>query len=258
MAASLVIALLAAPVAPAMALEDGGRAIVAEVVDGDTVILEPVIDGPSQVRLVGIQAPKLPLGRKDYKKWPLADTAKAALMALAEGRAVQLKFGGRRMDRHGRLLAHLYTEEGTWIQGALLAAGLARVYSFPDNRALVPDMLVLERAARRDGKGIWSVPFYAVRGPENLEALIDTFQLVEGRVLDAAFVRGNTYLNFGADWRTDFTVMIDRDAAKLFKAAGDDPLAMKGARIRVRGWLNKRNGPMIEVSHPEQIEKLDP
>jgi len=27
--------------------------------------------------------------------------------------------------------------------------------------------------------------------------------------------------------------------------------------VRVRGWLKPRNGPMIEASHPEQIELLE-
>jgi len=76
-------------------------------------------------------------------------------------------------------------------------------------------------------------------------------------VLDAATVKGRTYLNFGADWREDFTVSIDKRAMKLFKKSGFDLLALKNKRIRVRGWLKKFNGPMIEASHPEQIEVLD-
>jgi micrococcal nuclease len=45
---------------------------------------------------------------------------------------------------------------------------------------------------------------------------------------------------------------------KLFRAAGVDILSMRNQRVRVRGWLIRRNGPMIAVTHPEQIEKLDP
>jgi hypothetical protein len=29
-----------------------------------------------------------------------------------------------------------------------------------------------------------------------------------------------------------------------------------GKRVRVRGWIEWRNGPMIEVSHAEQVEVL--
>ena len=94
-------------------LEPGERAKVVEVVDGDTVLLD---DG-WQVRLVGIQAPKLPLGRKNFKKWPLADESKSVLEALVLDRQVILAYGGQRVDRHGRRLAHLFLGDETWIQG---------------------------------------------------------------------------------------------------------------------------------------------
>ncbi len=46
--------------------------------------------------LVGIQAPKLPLGRRGFREWPLAREAKAALERIARGKRVMLSFGGRR------------------------------------------------------------------------------------------------------------------------------------------------------------------
>ena len=245
----LVIALILGPAGVRAA---GDSALVASVVDGDTVIL----DGPSgeQVRLVGIQAPKLALGRAGFRAWPLAEAAKKALQDLVLGKRVTLTFGGRRRDRHGRLLAHLGGEDGTWIQGEMLKRGMARVYSFPDNRARVADMLELETRARARGRGIWGLDFYAVIAPSDTERAIGTFQVVEGLVLHAAKVKGRTYLNFGADWRTDFTVTIPPGTAGMFRAL--DPLSLKGRRIRVRGWLKSYNGPSIEATHPEQIEVL--
>jgi endonuclease YncB( thermonuclease family) len=237
---------------------DGERARAVEIVDGDTLVLA---DG-RQVRLVGIQAPKLPLGRAGFKTWPLAERAKAALDALALDRELRLGFGGRRIDRHGRLLAHLYAPgpEGgeLWVQGALLEQGMARVYSFADNRSRVAEMLALERAARTARRGIWRHPFYGVRAAEELARHIGSFQLVEGRVLDAAVVRGRAYLNFGADWRDDFTISLAPAVRRRFEAEGHDPRGYKGHRVRVRGWLKSFNGPMIAVTHPEQIEVLDP
>ena len=106
------------------------RGVVREVVDGDTVIL----DGGTRVRLVGIQAPRLALGRRGFRAWPLAEEAKALLQTLTLGRPLGLSYGGRRIDRYGRLLAHLEDRQGRWIQGEMLSAGLARVYSFADNR----------------------------------------------------------------------------------------------------------------------------
>jgi endonuclease YncB( thermonuclease family) len=234
------------------------RAAVVEVIDGDTLVLD---DG-RPVRLVGIQAPKLLLGRPGFEAWPLAEEAKAALSALALGREVGLGYGGRRTDRHGRALAQLYLldgagEPGLWVQGALLEAGLARVYSFADNRALIAEMLACERRARAGRRGIWGDPFYAVRTPDRVQGHAGSFQLVEGKVVDAAEVKGRIYLNFGADWKSDFTVTLAPAVRRLFEAEGIDPLDYGGKRVRVRGWIKSFNGPMIEASHPEQIEVIE-
>src|SRR3546814_19052574 len=97
---------------------------------------------------VGSQTPKMPLGREGCEAWPLAGKAKRKLEEIALGRVLDLGFGGRRGDRHGRVLAHLFDAEGRWLQGEMLSAGLARVYSFSDNRTAVAATLALERAAR--------------------------------------------------------------------------------------------------------------
>ena len=233
---------------------DGAPGVVVEIVDGDTLKLR---DG-REVRLVGLQAPKLPLGRRGFKTWPLAGEAKQALSRLTLRKTVTLHFGGRRMDRHGRILAHLGGADGSWIQGRMLSLGMARVYSFRDNRAAVRTMLDLESQARRERRGIWRHPYYRVRRDTDAGSDIGSFQLVTGRVQAIATVRDRTYLNFGADWRRDFTITVRNRFRRLFDAAGLSLASLEGRRIRVRGWLDSRNGPMIEATHPEQIEILDP
>ena len=254
-----LLAALLLPAASVMAAEKGGltqglSATVVSVVDGDTVVLGQEVLGARQVRLVGIQAPKLPLGRKNFPTWPLAAKSKKALEKLVLGKTVRLSFGGTRLDRHGRLLAHLRLDDGRWVQGAMLGLGMARVYTFPDNRAMAAEMLALERQARKVRHGIWDHPFYALRKPENLARRIGTFQIIEATVAAAAKVKARVYLNFGADWRSDFTVTLKTKARRMFKKLGVDPLSLQGKRVRVRGWLKKFNGPMIEATHPEQIE----
>ena len=239
-------------------LERGTEAIVTDVIDGDTVVLDRDINGARQVRLVGLQAPKLPLGRKGFRMWPLAPQSKTALEALTLNKPVTLAFGGRKMDRHGRLLAHLFVDNGTWVQGQMLLIGMARVYTFPDNRAVVSQMLAQEHIAQKARRGIWAHPFYAIRKaqPEALSRLIGTFQVIEGRVFDAARVKSRVYLNFDEDWRTDFTATLNSKARKVFKKSSIDPLSFKGKTLRVRGWLKKQNGPAVVISHPEQIEVI--
>ena len=52
------------------------------------------------------------------------------------------------MGYHGRLLTHLHLPDGAWLQGALLAQGMVRVYSFSNNRAVIVEMLEGEKAAQ--------------------------------------------------------------------------------------------------------------
>ncbi len=75
--------------------------------------------------------------------------------------------------------------------------------------------------------------------------------------MDAASVRARSYLNFSADWRTDFTAVVGADARKLFEESGIDIISLSGRPVRVRGWVRSYNGPMISVTHPEQIEVLE-
>lgn len=243
-----------AAVAACQQLTDGPRAAVASVTDGDTVIL----DSGLVVRLVGTQAPKLPLGRDDFPTWPMAETAKAALEEMVLGETVRVRYGGERVDRNGRALGHLFVGDD-WVQLKMIAAGLARVYSFPDNRACLAELMAAETQARAMQLGIWSDPYYMVRRADRPDSVLSRaghYELVEGRVLLADDVGGRVFLNFGRHWKEDFTAVIDQGARRLFAQDGLDPLRLEGALVRVRGWVDDQDGPRIEVTHPEQIEVL--
>jgi endonuclease YncB( thermonuclease family) len=211
---------------------------LAEVIDGATLRLE---DG-RELRLAGIDPPRP----------PLAEAARAALRELAGGELVLRRLG---QDRHGRILAQVRAGEA-WLQGELVRRGLARVHTTLDTRAEAPALLRLEAAARQAGKGIWSRPEYQLRTPETVGRHLDSFQIVEGTIADAGRGRGNLFLNFGPDRKSDFTVRIPGTAARLFREAGLDPLSLRGERVRVRGWVRRWDGPLIDVTHPEQVERL--
>lgn len=257
------------------AVRADATAVVADVADGATLMLQsPVMAGrvmASQVlRLAGIEAPQIAGGNEDGAEggeiWPLAEDARRELAELALGHPVRLSFEGLPLDRYRRLIAHVHVERnhhharsqepGIWLQRAMLARGMARVHSLADNRSRVAEMLAAEGDARAAARGIWAHPFYRIRTATEAGADIDTFQIVEGVVRDRARVRDRVYLNFGRDWRTDFTVAIDTRLLPVFEESGLDPMALKGRRIRVRGWIESRNGPLIEATHPEQIEIL--
>ncbi|MBM3505210.1 MAG: thermonuclease family protein [Alphaproteobacteria bacterium] len=234
--------------APAEELQRQG--LVVEVTDGDTVVL----DGGRVVRLVGLQAPKLSLGRARVPDQPLSPEAKVALENLVLGRGVELWFGGERVDRYGRYLAHLSRDDGLWVQGEMLRQGFARVYTFSDNRARASEMLAREHEARQDRRGIWRNEFYRIRDHAEAHRYVGRYELIEGRVVDVSIANRRTYVNFGQDWRQDFTATISPRDLASFRAGAIDPKSWVGKTLRVRGWIRAMNGPMIDVTHPEQIE----
>lgn len=244
--------------APSLTLGEQGTA--RSIVDGDTLFLD---DG-LKVRLSGIQAPKLSLGRDYVTDWPLSHEAKAALSGLVAGRNLGLYYSGERRDRYERALAQVFTlsasgEQELWVQEEMVRMGMARVYTWPDTHQDSARLYRAEGEARRASRGIWGDDYYAIRkpDPDPLAQDVDSFQLVEGIVTSTAKVGSLTYLNFGANYRTDFTIALDSDGSKRFKAYGLDPLSLEGARVRVRGWIELKNGPMIWLDDPERLEVLD-
>jgi endonuclease YncB( thermonuclease family) len=243
--------------APSLTKGETGR--VARVIDGDSFVLSLDDGSELSVRLSAIQAPRT--AQRSARAWPYAAEAKAGLSALIQGRAVQLYYGGETRDRFGRAVAQVHTldnfsQDDLWVQGEMLRLGLARVYSWKGELADLAALYALETKARNRTRGIWASSFYAVRrpDPDPLAQFVDSLQIIEGVVTSTADVRGRIYLNFGADYKTDFTIAIAKKNVKNFAAL--NPIGLTGARVRVRGWVEMINGPMIWLNHPGRLEIL--
>ena len=223
-------------------LPQGREGVVTKVLSGEVIEL----DGKEQVRLAGIVAP---VGDAPY-----ALAAQQALDGLVRGRRVILFFGGARKDRLDRTLAQVQDADSRrWIEGAMLEAGAARVRTSPDDRAPAKPMLAHEAAARRAERGLWTMPLYGVRLPDEVAAFDEGFMLVEGRVRRVGQGRESLYLDFSDDWRGEVSVVVPRAALRELRTAGADPFDLEGRLIRVRGMVENRR---LLVDHPEQIERL--
>ena len=66
--------------------------------------------------------------------------------------------------------------------------------------------------------------------------------------------RARLYLDFGG--RDGFTVVVARKSQNAFQNAGVPLNALAGEKIRVRGVLDDRFGPRLEVAEPLMIERL--
>ena len=222
------------------------------VIDGDTFITR---EG-QHVRLLGINTPEKQHGSQPQEQGAYEATQFLKKL-LPKGVPVKLVFDETERDRYGRLLAHVYLEDGTWVNKRLVEEGLAHVYTFPDNRSHINELLTAETSARHAHKGIWKLPRWDIVKAEPLPSryLSGKFVLVEGTPIKAAKVNNVIYLNYGDDWRTDFTLEIPPEAQKLFKAQGVEPLiAFIDKPILARGRLKPVNGMLITITHPEQIQ----
>ncbi len=150
---------------------------VARVYDGDTF---RSTDG-EKIRLLGINAPEIAHGTEPGQ--PLGQRAKAALIRLVAGRVVRLKQDVVRRDTYGRLLAQVYLRDGRWVNGLLVGAGYAFVYTFPPNLRWAPALLLLEKTAREKRLGIWSSRRFRVLPATHIgRQHIGQFRLVAGTV----------------------------------------------------------------------------
>jgi len=218
------------------------------------LVIDPVtfeLTSGETVRLEGLGSPRAPADHRD--RWPyLIEATEDVRALLSEGHISYVPRAAP--DRYGRVIAQVWLEDGTWLNGALADQGLARVETTTNQRRCAGDALAHEFRAREAGLGMWRLSAYEIRRAEETAAFTNDFQIVEGLIVSASEVRGRIYLNFGEEWRTDFTVTIAPSDVARFAESGLDPLSWSGQSLRVRGWLEWYNGPQIEASHPEQIE----
>ncbi len=181
------------------------------------------------------------------------------LRQAIENRHIALYLSGQEKDRYDRLLAQIIGPDGKWLQGILLQEGLARAVSYKNNRACMKEMLALEKTARRNSRGLWRYRLFRPLEAQDISRLMRRqyrFTLVEGVVRKVAMIRKWAFLNFGENWRTDFTIAIKRKYLGSMNRNGLALPKLAGKRIRVRGWIERWNGPLIKVTHKEQIEIL--
>lgn len=219
-----------------------GSAAVAGVRDGRTLSLA---DG-RELRLAAIE---------------VTDASRAALEALVGGAKLRLARLGPDRDRYGRIVAFAFAGDVQHsVQQALLEQGQARVAARVGDKACAAALLAAEGQARAARRGLWADPNFAPLAAENLVGLEGErghFALVEGKVLSVRASGGTIYLNFGRRWARDFSVIILRRNERSFAAAGLEPKRLEGRRVRVRGWIEQRRGPLIAADAPEQIELID-
>lgn len=142
--------------------DDAWEAVVDRIVDGDTLVLDVVAPGTGGApdvdrvrgRLLRIDTPEL--GRDGQPAECLAEAATDHLAALVPpGTLVLAAHDVEELDQYDRDLVHLWTTDGTWVNGTMLLDGFASVVTFPPNVAHDDEVRLLEAVARDAARGLW-------------------------------------------------------------------------------------------------------
>jgi hypothetical protein len=165
-------------------------------------------------------------------------------------------------DRWGRIGGQIYRQaDDLWLQHEMVSQGAAVVRITPGDDqappAILEALLAAENLARQAKRGVWA----STRRIEAASAQLSTsdggLHIIEGTIQSVSEVRSVWYLNFGADWRGDFTVRLDRGQKTAWDKAGLPPLeSLSGETVRLRGWLRWANGPLIDLYSPLMLERL--
>jgi endonuclease YncB( thermonuclease family) len=243
----LLVAAAAGPAdAAGCAFEPQGEVRVAAVIDARSFRLQ---DG-REVRLAGIEPVAV-------QKENASRTS--ALAAIVVGRDVTLRGEDDTPDRYGRQPAFVFLDGAeTSVQGLLLTQGEALVSATVADKDCALSLLAAETAARDAKRGTWADPaaIKNAESPGDILTGIGRFTVVEGKVLSVRQAGATTYLNFGRSWTQGFAVTISRRALAALEIAGIIVKSLENRRIRVRGWVEARSGPRIEVLRAGQIELL--
>ena len=111
-----------------------------------------------RVRYIGIDTPELN-STTPATPDPYAEVATDANARLLAGGRIVLERDVSERDRFGRLLRDVWVvREGAWtfVNLALVAGGYAQVSTYPPDVRYVDVLLAAQRAAREEGRGLWS------------------------------------------------------------------------------------------------------
>ncbi len=221
---------------------------IARTVDGDTLELT----NGEFIRLIGVNTPER--AHDGTPEEPLAEAASRILRTLVEQQENRLQMvpGVEHRDRHGRLLAHLFTEDGSNISALLLERGMGFAVHFPPNLTYLACYGQAERRARLASRGVWSTDYFRPRASSRLRPEDVGFRRVAGMISALSTqppgmeisLEGNLRIWIGRDHLNQFPHPPNRDWI--------------GRRVVVRGWLTKRGEHYrIQVRHTQDFELID-
>lgn len=236
---------------------DEGTFRVAEVIDGDTVVIGDGKD--TLVRYTGIDTPEA--ARQDSPGDPFSEEARELNRRLVEGKKVRLEFDAEKYDVYGRLLAYVYADD-VFVNEEMLRQGLATPLDIDPNRRYRELFASAADEAKRMKRGIWG-DLGSVKAPagngvfvidiDNARRYEGKRVVVRGRITGARKSDKAVVLSVGGK----LDVVIFPDDLGNFEFFGIDPASdYAGKTVEVMGRVKMHKGtPGIVVNHPMLIRR---
>jgi micrococcal nuclease len=135
--------------------EHGGAAVVVEVIDGDTVVLD--VDGREEsVRLIGVDTPETRHPERPVECFG-PEATEFTEHLLPPGTAVRLERDIENRDDYGRLLGYVFrASDDVFVNYELVRNGYAVPLSIEPNVTHASLFVEAARSAEADDTGLWA------------------------------------------------------------------------------------------------------
>lgn len=225
-----------------------------------TRIMDPLrieIDKKHIVQLANLDVPDFTV----HDFGPVAQAVKTKLDTFTGQKVTlyQSRDKAQRKNRMGYDLAQIIVQStdkdsgkthDIWLQKILLEDGYARLYPTTDNLDVIDTLKIFEQYAITNHHGLWLDARYTPLQASTLNTapVYGRWAIVDGTVKKTAAVKNRIYLNFGDNWRTDFTISISSHVRRDLAKRNINPLDLGGKHVRVHGWLEDYNGASITLT----------
>ena len=189
---------------------------------------------------------------------------------MTKGQETRILISGPR-DRYGREPAFLFikkeSEPPHLVQEVLVRSGAAVYMPDPQLRKTFASHCDFDRIRAElivmtskeptfgSGKRTGITSVLSANSPK-LWGLEGEFVIVRGVVSEVRRTRRGVSINFGDDWKRDFTAYLSPLVSKTFENNVNLNSNLTGQQVKLRGFLDLYYGPSMRIDHLTQMEML--
>jgi micrococcal nuclease len=222
------------------------RCKVIVVYDGDTIKVRFKDKQEWKVRLIGVDAPEIggPVDEVEFQ----AQMSKRFTFYYLYQKKIKLSYEEELIDKYGRILAYVWTEEHGLFNKFIISEGFAsamRNFRYQYREEFRED----EQEARKLEKGLMKRGEYTQISPQEASRFIGKLVTVKFMCKNALPKGKFVFLNSS---QGEFSALISKENLSLYP----DPQSFMGKDLSVTGFLEEYKGkPQIMILLPIQINQ---